>query len=629
MAPRTWIVLLVLTTLVAASAAWLFQNRWSVVSALPVPMRDAVFGMRYGFRVERDVMVAMPDGVRLATNLYFPSTAGGKLPTVLIRAPYNKNTHAGALGPAYEFVGHGYVVAIQDVRGKFASEGEFTASRLEAEDGSATIDWIVAQPWSNGRVGTVGCSALGEAQILLARMRNPHHTAMIPMGAGGAMGSAANRYTYFGQYEGGIFQLASGFGWFLYNGGKRPELGFDGGVDVAKAIWSLPSGSLVRRYRSDPTDFDDFISRPLTDPYWRSLGYVADEDRFATPALVFNTWQDQTVAETLELAALMKRNAVTEAARQHHHVVIGPGNHCQYFGPHETMKVGEFRLGPKARAPFTQWQLAWFDYWLKQQGELPRLPPYRFYVMGEDRWIDSEEWPPREVKFQPWFLGGEGAANSVNGSGRLIANLAPAGEGVDEFLYDPLDPVPTRGGPICCTNDPLQVQGAADQADVEKRQDVLVYTSEPLQQGLRIAGPLRAELFVSSSAPDTDFTVKLVDVFPDGKALNIQEGALRMRYRDGYAQPQLMTPGQIYKASVDVRAIAYYLPPGHRLRLQVSSSNFPRLERNLNTGGNNYDESEPVAARNRVHRSSAYPSAVLLPVLETVSEPVAATGNGG
>ena len=221
-----------------------------------------------------------------------------------------------ALAPAQDFAGHGYVVAIQDMRGKYASEGVFTPSRLDAEDGSATVDWLAAQPWSNGRVGTVGCSSLGESQIMLARMRNPHHAAMIPIGAGGAMGSAANRYTYFGQYEGGMFQLASGFGWFLFDGGKTPGIEFH-----EKWTSRAPSGiclraSLVRRHRPDKTDFDDFISKPLGDPYWRDLGYIADEDRFATPALVFNTWQDQTVAETLVLAEVMKRNATTDGRAQ-------------------------------------------------------------------------------------------------------------------------------------------------------------------------------------------------------------------------------------------------------------------------------------------------------------------------
>lgn len=601
---------------IAGSGLWVFRHRWEVVNSLPVSWRDAIFGLRYGYRVERDVMVAMPDGVKLATNLYFPKDAEGKLPVVLIRLPYDKNHHGGALAPAQLFAGHGYIVALQDMRGKHASEGVFTPSRFDAEDGSATVDWLAAQAWSNGRVGTVGCSSLGESQIMLARMRNPHHVAMIPLGAGGAMGSAQNRYSYFGQYEGGIFQLASGFGWFLYEGGKTPGAGFDGKVDVARAIRDLPSGELVRRHRPDKTDFDDFISKPLADPYWRELGYIADEDRFATPALVFNTWQDQTVAETLVLAEHMKRNAVTDEARTHHHVVIGPGNHCQYFGANQTLNIGEFRAGPNALAPFAAWQLQWFDYWLKNggKGPPPGFPAYRFYVMQADRWMDSAQWPPAGVEWRNWYLGGEGVANSRRGGGVLQFDV-PVAAHRDEFHYDPGNPVPTRGGPICCTNDPTQVQGMVDQTDVETRDDVLVYTSAVLESDLNLVGPLRADLYLSSSAKDTDLIARLVDVFPDGRALNIQEGALRLRYRDSFVQPALMTPGQVYRVSVDMRAIAYQLPKGHRLRLQITSSNFPRLERNLNTGGNNFDESQPVTAINRVWRSREYPSALVLPVL--------------
>lgn len=618
MSPRGWIILALFLAALAGGGLWAFKNRWQVVNAMPVSWRDSIFGMRYGFRIEHDIMVPMPDGVKLATNLYFPrkvATDGSvKLPVVLIRVPYDKNHHGGGLAPAYDFAAHGYVVAIQDMRGKYASEGVFTPSKDDAADGSAAVDWLAAQPWSNGRVGTVGCSALGESQIFLSRLRNPRHVAMIPIGAGGAMGSAANRYTYFGQYEGGIFNLGSGFGWFLHDGGKSPGAEFTGEVDIPKAIRGLPSGGLVRQYRPDPTDFDDFISKPLGDPYWRGLGYISEEDRFATPALVINNWQDQTVADTLVLAEVMKRNAVNEEARRHHHVIIGPGNHCQYFGPNQTMNVGEFRVGPNAVAPLAEWQVQWFDHWVKGEAKLPDFPAYRFYIMGADRWVDSDTWPPAGVSYRAWYLGGEGAANSRAGQGELLP-VAPVAERFDELTYDPLNPVPTRGGPICCTNDPAQVQGMVDQAPVESRQDVLVYTSAALQAPLTIAGPLRAEIYVSSSAKDTDFTAKLVDVFPDGRALNIQEGALRLRYRESFTDPKLAKAGEVYRVSVDMRAIAYQLPKGHRLRLQISSSNFPRLERNLNTGGNNYDESQPVIAKNRVWRAPNYPSALILPVM--------------
>jgi uncharacterized protein len=613
---RRLIILLLVLAVLAVGGLYALKHRSAIVGALPVPIRDTVRGLVHGFTVERNVMLTMPDGVRIASNIYKPRSGNGPFATILVRLPYNKSKYGEAVWIGEEFSTYGYVVVVQDVRGTFASEGVFTPSRLEAEDGSATMDWIAKQPWSNGRVGTFGCSSLGEAQMFMARMKNPHHRALIAQGNGGAMGTAFNRYTFFGLYEGGIFNLASGFGWFLSNGSKhaghpRPE------VDRARVLWELPSGTLVSRHRKDPTDYEDFISKPFSDAYWRDLGYISDEHRFTTPGLQVNAWQDQTVADTLLLGELMKRNADSPEARDHQHVVIGAGGHCGFETEQNDGKVGDFELGPNAPQNYWGWYHGWFDYWLRDKKDaLPDLPPYLLYVMGEDRWVKANEWPPKAVEFRPWYLGGTAPANSVRGGGTLAPD-APAGEGTsDEFTYDPAKPVPTRGGPICCTDTPGDRPGPIEQREVEEREDVLVYTSEPLKEGLRILGPLRAELHVSSSALDTDFTAKLVDVFPDGRALNIQEGALRMRYRDSFTNPELLKPGEVYKVSVDMRAIGWYLPPGHRLRLQISSSNFPRLERNLNTGGYNHDETVGVVARNRVYRDSVRPSAVILPVLD-------------
>ncbi len=598
----------------AAVAGAAYLGRGWIVSNVPAGLLDPILGAVFGFRVERDVMIPMRDGVHLATNLYLPTRRAPPFGTVLVRLPYDKEVYPEARQAALAFVRKGYVVATQDMRGRFRSEGEFAPYRGDSRDGSDAVDWLARQLWSNGRVGTYGCSALGETQMLLARERNPRHAAMIALGAGGAIGSAGGRYGYFGLYEGGVFNLASGFGWFLQNGGKTPGARLDRPINVGEAVRGLPTVGLVRKFRSDPTDFDDFVSRSLVDPYWRELGYISDEDRFSTPAMIINSWHDQTVADTLVLADLMKRNWDGDRFRASRHVVIGPGNHCDLWGAAKTEMVGDLPLGKAAVQPYHEWYVAWFDYWLR--GEAQRrldLPPYRFYVLGEDRWADSAEWPPRGVEYKRWYLGGAGQANSRRGGGTL--GYAPPGSADrhDEFRYDPADPVPTRGGPICCTGNPAQRSGPVDQRDVESRADVLVYTSATLKKGLRIAGPLSAQLHVSSSALDTDIIVKLVDVRPDGTALNIQEGALRMRYRDGFAAPGMMSPGEVYLVRVDMRAIAYYLPPGHRLRLQVSSSNFPRLERNLNTGGRNYDETVGVAAVNRVYTTHDRASAVTIP----------------
>ncbi len=598
-----------------AVALGLLLGRNRLLGLLPSILEDDLRCLRFDCRIERDVGVPMRDGVRLATNLYFPESVEPPLATVLMRLPYDKNAFGSARAAALRFAKAGFAVAVQDVRGKFASGGVFAPWQDADLDGSDTIDWIARQPWSNGKVGTFGCSALGETQMILARTRNPRHAALIALGAGGAMGSGLGRYSYFGVFEGGIFQLASGFGWFAQFGRKEPGPDTDAPVPIASAVRQLPIVDLVSRHKKGRTDYEEFLRHPLTDPWWRSLGYIDDQDRFATPALILNTWQDQTVADTLALAALMKHNAVSAEAARNHFVVVGPGNHCGIEGAAEEGRVGDLPIRNASR-PYRDWYVRWFDHWLRgATSRSPAFAPYQFFVLGEDRWLRSDEWPPRGATPQSWFLQSAGRANTRNGDGRLVRAPTSMEQVPDEFRYDPRDPVPSRGGPLCCTGDPSERPGPVDQGDVELRPDVLVYTSDPLAEAVRIAGPIALTLFVSSSARDTDFTAKLVDVWPDGRALNIQEGALRARYRDGFAAPKLMQPGERYRLEVSLRAIAWQLKHGHRLRLEVSSSNFPRLERNLNTGGNNFDESVGEIAVNRVYHETGYESALRLYVL--------------
>jgi putative CocE/NonD family hydrolase len=558
-------------------------------------------------------MIPMRDGVHLATDIFVPTKHVTALPTVLMRLPYDKESFIDVRWMAISFARKGYVVAAQDMRGKYHSEGETPTPLGDAMDGSDTVDWLARQPWSNGRVGTFGCSSLGDTQIFLARMRNPHHVALIASAAGGVIGSADGRYGA-GSFDGGIFNLADNFNWYLHAGGKTPGAELQRPVNIWEAVRGLPVLGMVRRFRNDPTDFDAYVRQPLDGPYWKGLGYITDDDRFATPALLVNTWHDSTVADTLALGNLMKKNWDGGASRAQLHVIVGPGLHCDLAGPAMTGKVGDLPVGEAAGQPYNEWFAAWFDYWLRgDAGRKPDLPPYRFYILGEDRWADSNQWPPLGIIYKRWYLGGTSAANSALGGGTL-SPVAPDSPGrYDEFPYNPEDPVPTLGGPVGSTDESPYRAGPVDQRAVESRKDVLVYTSPALTSGVRVAGPLSAELYVSSNRLDTDFVVKVVDVRPDGTSINIQEGALRMRYRDGFTEAKLMRPQEIYRARIDLRAIAYYLPPGHRLRVQVTSSNFPRLERNLNTGGNNFDETVGVVALNRVYTTRDRASAVVIP----------------
>lgn len=589
---------------VAVAATSFYTLRHRIPFHWQVPVRAFIAGVE----IDPRVRIAMPDGATLAATLYRPRRAEGKLATVYIALPYDRKRYPEALVAALFFARQGYAVLVQDVRGKFESEGEFLPWRNATSDGTTTLDWIVKQPWSNGKVGTFGCSALGEVQYALARASHPAHAAMIPIGAGGAIGSAGDSYEYFGSYEGGIPLLASAVGWFARHGATHPGAAPLRPFDHGALLRRLPSAKLVSRVRPGRNAYDHYLRVPLGHPAWERLDFVSDEDRVMTPALVINSWGDPTLGGTLKLAA----HAARQGSRQH--VVIAPGAHCEHDRQPAAFDFGVLPIRNATR-PYWDWYLSWFDHWLRGRGDgLSSQPPYLFFVYGENRWMSADTWPPRDTRVERWYLDSGGAANTRSGDG-VLRREPPLRRAVDEYVYDPMHPVPTRGGAVCCTGDPAIRAGVQDQAEVETRSDVLVYTSPPLSEPLRIAGPLRARLVVSSSAVDTDFVARLVDVGPDGRAINIQEGALRARFREGITKPRLMTPGQRYTLDIDMRSIAYLLPAGHRLRLHVTSSSFPRLERNLNTGGENSVESKGVVAINQVHHGEDALSFVSVPVL--------------
>jgi putative CocE/NonD family hydrolase len=581
---------------------------------------------KYQVRVEQTVLVPMRDGVKLATDLYFPKGVEEKLPVIMIRTPYNKKVEWTAQS-GHWFAGQGYVAAIQDVRGKFESQGDYIVSARDAEDGFDMIDWLASQPWSTGKVGTYGCSYLGENQVQTATQRNPHHVVMIPQASGGAR-------RYFAVYQGGALELAAGAGWFREYGSKiRPMLSpvtsqsqfaqaaqyydFDPvlpEIGLREVLLSLPIIDLVDRMGAPPSDWEGFVSHEPEDPWWDQFGYVEETDRFNTPALFIDSWYDYGPADTLALRNLFFRNADSPVARENQFAVIAPGTHCAYEDGEEHTIVGARDVGD-ARFDFRGLYLKWFDYWLKGiENGVTDMPKIQIYVMGRGEWRGEEEWPLERTVFTKYYLHSEGDANGRFGSGGLNTER-PDQEPPDRFVYDPKTPVPSRGGPDWGASNPDLLPGAVDQSGVEMRHDVLVYTSPILERGLEVTGPLKTVLYVSSSARDTDFTAKLVDVYPDGKAYNVQEGILRARYREGFDKKVWMKSGDVYEVSIDLKVTSNYFQPGHRIRLEVSSSNFPRFDRNLNTGGNNYDETEWNIATNTVQHTATYPSHILLPVI--------------
>ncbi|MEC8822183.1 MAG: CocE/NonD family hydrolase, partial [Pseudomonadota bacterium] len=318
-------------------------------------------------------------------------------------------------------------------------------------------------------------------------------------------------------------------------------------------------------------------------------------------------------AETIEMFKTFQRNAQSEQARNNQFLIIGPGTHCDYTESTDDAIVGARNLGD-ASLNYSALQLQWYDYWLKgKENAITEMPHIQYYVMGKNQWRNSEVWPLASTNYQKWYLAGKGKAQSRTGDGLLSLNL-PENDTRDSYVYDPADPVPSLGGHTCCTGSDTEA-GGYDQSEIELRQDVLVYTSPELIHGFEVTGELKAVLYVSSSAVDTDFTVKLVDVYPTGKAYNIQEGAIRMRYRNSLSDSQLIEPGKIYQVEVALNVTSNYFAAGHKLRVEISSSNFPRWERNLNTGGNNYDETNWKTAQNTIYHSAIYPSHLVLPVI--------------
>ncbi len=564
----------------------------------------------------------MADGVRLATDVYRPSGAQGALPVILMRTPYGKGG-SGPTADARMFASHGYVVAVQDVRGKGESEGLFEFYSHDLVDFESTVDWLVGQPWSSGRVGTYGCSYLGEVQILQATTRNPHLRAMIPQASAGGTGKAGGRYRFFSGVTGGAYELHQALGWFPRAGVKvRASSGAQAPfeVDYAEAQWMLPLRSILRRIGAPPNDFELYVTTPLHSDVWDRKGFLADDDEIDVPALFVNSWYDYGVGDTLHQFEFFRERATSARARSGQRLVVGPGTHCSSEEGRENDVIGAREAGD-TRLDLWRIYLAWFDHWLKDDPESLRgMPLVHYYLLGADEWRTSDVWPLEGTASTPLFLASGGSANTVAGDGLLRFDGPPGEASSDRFVYDPARPVPSLGGPLCCTASQEALPGSYDQRPVEQRDDVLVYTTEPLREPLAVVGPLELVLYVSSSAPDTDFTAKLVDVYPDGRAFNVQEGILRARYREGFDRSVRMSPGQVVELRIDMQAVGNLFAAGHRIRLEVSSSNFPRFDRNLNTGGSNVDETELVKATNQVHHSAQYSSRLVLPVVPDLSK---------
>lgn len=539
--------------------------------------------------------IPMRDGVRLSTNVYLPD-AGGPFPVLLVRTPYNKGT---LLIASYRvFLDRGFAVVVQDVRGRYASGGTFGALAQELTDGDDTLNWIAKQRWSTGRIGMLGGSYVGMVQWRAALAGNPHLQAIFPA----VSGSDEYRDRFYSR--GGALKPGHRLLWLADNfrapGYQRlPFFDF---------VNHLPLRTADRVAAGRTLDiWQQALNHPAYDAFWRSRSILERISAVRIPAFIVSGWYDNYVEGDLDAFVALRRQSRT------HRILIGPWGHSMT----EPFPSG-ITFGGKSSAPIRNIQLAWFDHWLRAPQPAPDFPqaPVRIFVMGANEWRDEQEWPLARTRLTPLYLASRLTARSLQGDGLLLSQ--PAQSDADTFTYNPRHPVPTVGGAICC-NAGVFLPGPMDQRRVETRDDVLIYTSPPLKQDMEVTGEIHVVLYVSSSAPDTDFTAKLVDVSPDGFARNVCDGILRLRYREGLHKLKLAKPGERYQIDIPAGVTSNVFRSGHRIRLEVSSSNFPRFDRNPNTAEPIAEEKELHVANQTVFHGKATPSHILLPVIPSAN----------
>jgi putative CocE/NonD family hydrolase len=560
---------------------------------------------------EHGVTMKTRDGVTLRADVYWPA-AEGKYPTLLQRTPYNKDSSSEFARTA---AARGYLVVVQDVRGRYSSDGEWYTFRHESEDGYDAVEWAASLPQSNGKVGMFGGSYVGATQMLAAIAHPPHLAGICPV-------VTASNYHENWTYQGGAFEQWFNESWTSGLAQDTLNRVIRDNTDARVGATVLPLDQYPV-FNVQPTQnaaaltgrlapyFLDWLAHPTYDDYWKQWSIEENYEKIQVPMLTIAAWYDIFQGGSLRNYLGMKEQAGTEAARNGQRLLVTIGGHAG-GGRH----IGDVDFGPAA-AQFDENDvtLEWYDYLFKgKQNEFANGKPVRIFVMGLNVWRNEESWPLKQAKATSYYLNSQGKANSALGDGSLATTDAKA-EATDTYVYDPANPVPTVGGPLCCDSTHL-APGPRDQKDVEVRQDVLVYSTPPLEQSMEVTGPVTLDLYAKSSAVDTDFTAKLVDVGPDGKAINLTEGILRARFRESTkGEPKPITPGEVYEYKIDLWSTSNVFMKGHRIRLEVSSSNFPRFDRNLNTGKDASTDATMVTATNTVLHDAAHPSALILPVV--------------
>jgi putative CocE/NonD family hydrolase len=556
---------------------------------------------KYEVAVDEDVMTPMRDGMLLAADVYRPD-APGKFPVVVTRTPYSKrNVEHKYKFASKLFASQGFVSVVQDVRGKFASGGYYYPYMTEAEDGHDTLEWAGEQEWSSGAVGMYGFSYWGSTQWLSAPYRSERLKAMVPI--------VTSQNVYESWIYNGVFRWNDLLFW--HYGTTCPTRRDLDGIDLDEAVRRLPLIEADDALGVDIAAFNHWISNPTPGRYWDQIRVDDKVGQIKAPALLISGWYDYYLELTLADFNRMISEGGSEEARMSR-IIIGPWTHKA------DSEFDDVDFGPEADFMLqVKTLLNWYDYWLRGGDSGTDEPgardegPVRIFVMGANEWRAESEWPLARTRYEKYYLHSSGRANTASGDGEL-SDEAPGGEPPDHFVYDPANPAPSVGG--------TSVYGAAtpgprDQREVEKRGDALVYTTGELDEDVEVTGPVRLTLYAASSARDTDFSAKLVDVYPDGRAINIRVGMLRARYRDSLTEPSFLERGVVYEFDIEVGSTSNVFRKGHRIRLEVSSSYFPEFSRNLNTGAEIGMTSEMVTADQTVYHDAERPSHLTLPII--------------
>jgi len=552
-------------------------------------------------RIDHHRAIPMRDGVTLYADVYRPER-DGRFPTIVVRTPYGvQRENVGVHDRLIQLARMGYAVVNTDVRGRYESEGAWDPFRFEARDGYDVVEWAAKQPWSSGKVATQGGSYLGHVQWAMLGEQPPSLVAAFPAVA------STNLYANW-VTQGGAFHLAFNFGWGVVRMPYRimqPQWYFTG-PDAAPELRyehllrHLPLETMDERAFNHPVKhWRDWVAHESYDAYWK---VISDEERFArvqVPVMTQGGWFDIFLPGTINGFVGVRTHGANDRARSLTRMVIGPWGH----GP--TRKYGDLDFGPDADRTLFEYEQRWHDFHLKgTKNGVDTEAPVQIFYMGINRWRGEQNWPVPGTQFTRWHL---------QPGGTLAPAVPTSADGATTYRYDPNDPVPTTGGNNCCGSP--TIAGPVDQAPLNARTDIVRFTSDVLTEPVTIAGPVSMDLHATTDGRDTDWMVKLVDVYPDGKAYPMAEGILRARFREGLDRPQLLTPGQAYRYTIDLIGTAVVFQPGHRIRVDITSSNFPQFDRNLNTGDPLGKGTQPRVAQQTIHHSASKPSAIVLPVV--------------